>query len=506
MKGSVAKKLFWGMAGLILFYTGLNWLLNTQLLEAYYMKVKEERLIEDGRTIGGQYVSSPEDVMPLLEALESAGTSVRIVAPDGRMRYNSVNRLLSGSGIESPEAAKMETDYAQHVSDYFVRRQQLVDEITLLEWQRDPVVNKTFLALSTNLNNGDILRLRLRLSTVAESAALLNHFMMFTGVICLVVGFGWIYFFTRRFAKPIVGLRDAAQAMAQLDFSRKCRVETDDEIGELTVSLNDLSDRLEMTLRALQDKNAALLKAVERERDLDKVRKSFIADASHELKTPIALILGYAEGLRENVAEDEDSRRYYSDVIIDETRKMDKLVKELLVLVKMEAPDQVLQLETLSIDDWIQGLRPKMAALAKEQDVCLTVSSATGALVLIDADKFEQAVLNLVNNAISHASGEKCVMVSTEKDDGWIRLRVFNSGEAIPEEAQERIWDSFYRADEARVREAGRVGLGLSIVRAIQERHEAGFGMQNVDGGVCFWLDARLAEADEQGTSGAMGR
>ena len=499
MKGSVARKLFWGMAWLILFYTGLNWLLNTQLLEAYYMKVKEEQLIEDGRTIAGQYASSPDDVLPLLEILESAGTSVRIVTPDGRIRYNSVSRLLAGSGVESPDAAKMEADYAKHVSDYFVRRQQQVDAATVLEWQRDPVVNKTFLALSTTMQNGDVLRLRLRLSTVAESAALLNHFMMFTGLICLVIGFGWIYFFTRRFAQPIVALRDAAQAMAQLDFSRKCRVETADEIGELTVSLNDLSDRLEKTLRALQDKNEALVKAVERERDLDKARKSFIADASHELKTPIALVLGYAEGLRDNVAEDADSRRYYSDVIIDETRKMDKLVKELLVLVKMETSDQALRTEILAIDEWVLGLQPKMAALAKEHDVCLTVSSETGAAVLVDADKFEQAVLNLVNNAISHASGEKCVAVSTEKCDGWIRLRVFNSGDAIPERVQERIWDSFYRADEARVRESGRVGLGLSIVRAIQERHGAGFGMQNVPGGVCFWLDARLAEADQEG-------
>lgn len=499
MKSSVAKKLFWGMAWLILFYTGLNWLLNTQLLEAYYMKVKEEQLIEDGRTIAGQYVSSPDDVLPLLETLESAGTSVRIMAPDGRIRYNSVSRLLAGSGVESPDAGKMETDYAKHVSDYFVRRQQQVDAATMLEWQRDPVVNKTFLALSATMNNGDVLRLRLRLSTVAESAALLNHFMMFTGLICLVVGFGWIYFFTRRFARPIVALRDAAQAMAQLDFSRKCRVETPDEIGELTVSLNDLSDRLEKTLRALQDKNEALLKAVERERSLDKARKSFIADASHELKTPIALILGYAEGLRDNVAEDADSRRYYSDVIIDETRKMDKLVKELLILVKMETSDQALRTEILAIDEWVLGLQPKMAALAKEHDVCLNVSSESGAAVLVDADKFEQAVLNLVNNAISHASGEKCVTVSTEKCGSWIRLRVVNSGETIPEAVQERIWDSFYRADEARVREAGRVGLGLSIVRAIQERHGAGFGMQNVPDGVCFWLDARLAEADQEG-------
>ena len=112
MKGSVARKLFWGMAWLILFYTGLNWLLNTQLLEAYYMKVKEEQLIEDGRTIAGQYASSPDDVLPLLEILESAGTSVRIVTPDGRIRYNSVSRLLAGSGVESPDAAKMEADYA----------------------------------------------------------------------------------------------------------------------------------------------------------------------------------------------------------------------------------------------------------------------------------------------------------------------------------------------------------------------------------------------------------
>ena len=495
MNGSITKKLFWRMAGLILFYTGLNWFLNTQLLEPYYMEVTQSQMVADGRMIAAQYKRAPDDVMPLLESLEASGTTVRILTADGSERYSSVNRLLSGNGSESQEGAKLQGDYSRHVSDYFIRRQQIVDQETTLEWQRDPVVNKTFLALETKLVNGDILRLRLRLSSVAESVALLNHFMMLNGFICLVVGFAWIYFLTRRFAGPIVALRDAAQTMAKLDFSQKCQVKTNDEIGELTVSLNDLSERLDTTIKALNDKNKALTKAVERERELDSVRKAFIANASHELKTPIALILGYAEGLRDNVAEDEQSRRYYSEVIIDETRKMDKLVKELLVLVKMESPDLSLQLETLPVDAWLLQLRSKIVALAKTQSVALTVESETGALVTMDSDKVEQAVLNLVSNAVSHASGEKKVTVRTEQNGDWVRLSVFNSGVPIPETIQQRIWDSFYRADEARVREAGRVGLGLSIVRATQERHKAAYGVENLPDGVRFWIDLHTVHA-----------
>lgn len=493
MNGSVAKKLFFGMASLILFYTGLNWVLNTQFLEPYYMMLKENQMVADGRMIAAQYEQSPDDVMPLLESLEASGTTVRILAADGQERYSSTRRLLSAKGAEADAGSKMQFDYSRHVSDYFIRQQQIIDSNTTLEWQRDPVVNKAFLALETRLTNGDALRLRLHLSSVAESVSLLNRFMMFNGFICLLIGFSWIYFFSRRFAQPIVALRNTARTLANLDFSRKCEVTTQDEIGELAISLNELSERLDMTIRALNDKNKALMEAVERERDLDSVRKAFIANASHELKTPIALILGYAEGLRDNVAEDAESRRYYSDVIIDETRKMDKLVKELLVLVKMESPDQPLQLETLPIDGWVLQLRSKIAALTKAQDVVVTVSSDTGALVTMDMHKFEQAVLNLVNNAVSHVSGEKQVKIYTKKNGDLVRLYVFNSGDPIPESVQQRIWDSFYRADEARVREAGRVGLGLSIVRAIQDRHQAAYGLENTANGVCFWLDLHVA-------------
>ena len=495
MNGSVAKKLFWGMACLIVFHIALNWFLNTQFLERYYLSTKEEQLVTNARDIAEHYGESPKDVMPMLETLEASGIAVRITSAAGRERYSSAKRLMSGRGDASVDSVEPAPDTIPKISSYFVRRQQAIDAFTTLEWQRDPVVSKMNLALETKLGNGDTLRLWLRLSSVAESVALINHFMMLTAGVSLLVALGWITFFSRRFAQPIVALRNAAHTMAKLDFSRKCQVKADDEIGELAVSLNDLSGRLAETIQALNDRNEALTKAVTRERELDGVRKAFIANVSHELKTPIALVLGYAEGLRENVAEDEASRRYYSDVIIDETKKMDKLVKELLVLAKMESLDQALRQETLALDPWLLQLQHKLAALAKEKAADLSVATETGAQVMMDADKIEQAVLNLVNNAISHSTGEKKVQIRTEKRNGWVRLSVFNTGEPIPAQVQQRIWDSFYRADEARVRESGRVGLGLSIVRAIQERHEAAYGVENRSGGVCFWLDLRIAGA-----------
>ncbi len=493
MNDSVAKKLFWGMACLILFHVGLNWLLNAQLLERYYLYAKETQLVEQGRALALSYERGPEDVQVMIEQLEAGGISVFITAADGSERYSSIKRLTSGSGLA--DGGGVEAGAPQRrISDYFVRRRQAVDKDITLEWQQDPVVSKTNLAMEMRLDNGDRLRLWRRLSSVAESAALINHFMMLTGGVSLLVGLAWIIFFTRRFTAPIVGLRNAAQAMARLDFSRKCRVKEGDELGELAVSLNDLSERLAETIQALSDKNKALTKAVERERELDGLRKSFIANVSHELKTPIALILGYGEGLRANVAEDEASRRYYSEVIIDEAKKMDKLVKELLTLAKMESCSQPLRLAPIAVDRWLLQLQPKMTALAKERSVDLSVDSAA-AEVVIDVDKLEQAVMNLASNAICHAAGEeKTVRISTEARNGWVRLSVFNSGAPIPDKIQNCLWDSFYRADEARVRETGRVGLGLSIVRAIQERHGAAYGMENVEGGVRFWLDLRVQD------------
>ena len=202
--------------------------------------------------------------------------------------------------------------------------------------------------------------------------------------------------------------------------------------------------------------------------------------------------------MRANVAEDEASRRYYSEVIIDEAKKMDKLVKELLMLAKMESCSQPLQLVPVPLAQWLRQLQPKMAALAKEHAVELTVVPEA-VQVIMDADKLEQAVMNLASNAISHAAGAKMVRISAESRRGWVRLSVFNSGAPIPDKLQTRIWESFYRADEARVRETGRVGLGLSIVRAIQERHSAAYGVENVAGGVRFWLDLRADDGEAAG-------
>lgn len=187
------------------------------------------------------------------------------------------------------------------------------------------------------LDNGYVLYIRMPISPIKESVKISNTLLLMIGGVTLAVAGVVASFISKKFTNPILQLNDIANKMAKLDFSQKYRVtDTEDEINELGRSINTMSDKLETTIKQLQKSNIELEKDIEEKSKIDDMRKQFISDVSHELKTPIALIQGYAEGLIENVSTDEESRRFYAEVILDETNKMDRLVKQLLELMKLE--------------------------------------------------------------------------------------------------------------------------------------------------------------------------
>ncbi|HEY8465107.1 MAG TPA: ATP-binding protein, partial [Bacillota bacterium] len=280
-----------------------------------------------------------------------------------------------------------------------------------------------------------------------------------------------------------------AQKMADLDFSQKYSGTEQDELGELGRSINSLSAQLEKSISDLTKANQQLQADIERERLIDEMRKSFISNVSHELKTPIALIQGYAEGLKVNVNEDAESKNFYCDVIIDEAGKMNRLVKQLLELAKLESGSLPLERDNFAIEKLLQQVLKRNQLLFEEKGVRLETGNPTGLWVNADIELIEQVINNFLSNALNHVDETRLIRVTVRQVGEKVRVVVFNSGLPIPEESIDKIWTSFYKVDKARTREYGGSGLGLSIVRAVQEAHGNAYGVINRADGVEFWFE-----------------
>ena len=219
-----------------------------------------------------------------------------------------------------------------------------------------------------------------------------------------------------------------------------------------------------------------------------RLQKQFVADASHELKTPIALIQGYAEGLTEGMAEDPESRDYYCEVIMDEANKMNKMVKQLLTLSALESGNDAPVMERFDLTELIRGVVTSAQILISQKAVSVEFQRDAPCYVWADEFKIEEVVTNYLNNAINHADGERRIVITLQENGGEVCVSVFNTGNHIPEEDLPNLWTKFYKVDKARTRAYGGSGIGLSIVKAIMDSHQKQCGVENVDGGARFWF------------------
>lgn len=254
-------------------------------------------------------------------------------------------------------------------------------------------------------------------------------------------------------------------------------------------NMNQMSDRLEETISELKTANNELQKDIAKKEQIDEMRKEFLSNVSHELKTPIALILGYAEGLKEDINEDPESRDFYCDVIMDEAEKMNMMVKKLLTLNQLEFGNDVVTMERFDIVELIRNYLQSASILIQQSEAQITFVQEEQVFVWGDEFKIEEVFMNFFSNAVNHCEGEKIIDVKMEQKDGRVRVSVFNTGKPIPEDSIGHIWEKFYKVDKARTREYGGSGVGLSIVKAIMDSMNQPYGVINYTNGVEFWFE-----------------
>ena len=468
------------VAGAIL----LCWVLNTTLLPRYYMHNKKHVLMENYETISNaseqDKLESDEFTVTFDNLCSNGNIMTLILQPDGKVLRSSVNDL---------DALRGELwNVLLHTDDMEVLYSN--DQYQLLR-KNDTRLDSEYLVLVGVLENGDMILMRTAVESIRESAAISNRFLLFVGAAAIVSSLLVAFFTTRHITKPLQQLTDISKRMVDLDFNAKYESNRSNsyEVEELGNHINRLSENLERTISELKTANVELQDDIEKKIQIDEMRKEFLSNVSHELKTPLALIQGYAEGLQECINDDAESREFYCDVIIDEADKMNRMVKKLLTLNQLEFGNDQVVMERFDMTELVRGVANSTKILMEQKGIRLELDNLEEAWVWGDEFKVEEVITNYMSNAINHADGGKVIRVFYTRFEDKLRVSVFNTGQPIPEDDIDKIWVNFYKVDKARTREYGGSGIGLSIVKAIMDSFHQQCGVINHEDGVEFWME-----------------
>lgn len=494
MKVSLRRQMTVVFIGLLVFILGAVFVVNTGFLGQYYVSHKVQDLLDAYASVSTvlEQGSLSEQSTEILYEAEKANIDLAIVnsnaetllstAKDGSQLFIQLFMNLYGRN-EVPSTILEQTD------NYILCRTTNPDDMDYLEMWGE-------------FSDGSFFMMRSPLESIRESAALANQFLIYLGLTGIILGGVLVWLFARRITRPIMELATLSEKMAGLDFDEKYTSGGSNEIGILGENFNKMSLQLEQTISELKTANNQLQQDIEQKEKIENMRNEFLGNVSHELKTPLALIQGYAEGLKEGVNDDPESREFYCDVIMDEAGKMNRMVKNLLTLNQLEFGSDEVEFERFDVTGLVKGVISSCEILIQQAEATVSFIGEETVYVWADEFKTEQVVRNYLTNAIHHVENERRIEVRMIRREDKVRVTVFNSGKPIPEEDVPKLWDKFYKVDKAHTREYGGNGIGLSIVKAIMESFHQNYGVNNFDNGVEFWfeLDAGNARKKEEDT------
>ena len=517
-KLSVQTKYALVLAAILVILVGLQLLFNQVFMAKLYLNRKLDRIGEI-RALVLDYIEkseagadSEESELKLRTACEAAGIDALILQADrsqGLVLFTNSSEVgggprrlfeaLRGQFTEAELTVYDEGDgyRTYRTKDAFTGTEQ-IDCVGFVAAGTSGPVDKNPEGISFSAD-GYYYVMTVAVSEIAETADIYNHLLIRIGLVTVLIGAVTMYLVSGRLTKPIKQMTGISRKMAALDFSERYTGGSGDEIQTLGVNMNEMATKLEAAIENLKSANTHLAQDVAEKDEIDRQRRELLSNISHELKTPIAVIQGYAEGLKDGISEDSEMREHYCSVIIDEAAKMNRMVRQLLALDELEARKGAAR-ERFDLADMLRGEANAFLLRSQQGGVTLDVDVPDELIVWSDDYLWEQVIQNYLSNAFQYVSEGGTVRIRAKENarDGVI-VTVFNTGDAIPEASLEKLWNKFYKVDKARTRAYGGSGIGLSIVQASMDNLGGTCSAANVDGGVEFTaeLDGCLKENAE---------
>ena len=442
---SIRNKLFFLIASVITMIMFFMVAFNEVYFEKYFLKIKKNQLFYLANEI-----KDPRSLIDLSAIEEKNNIKIYII----NERYlNDIDVSLS----------------KEDMTELFENPKKFVFRLTDTSFSLDKE-----LTIITSYNKNQLLIISTPFSSVKEPVNIITSFHLKIVLTALVLGYVLSIILSRIITASIIDMGETAKRVAKLDFPQEFKSYSKDEIGILGENLNIMSAQLKDSIEKLQED-------IEKERKIDKMRKEFISSVSHELKTPIAIINNYCEGLKEGIADDKETADFYLDVIMEETENMNKLVQSLLFLSRAERGFITFNSERFNIKEIVEN-EVKRAENLNTEDKKVIVDIKDKFFVG-DKEQLTAVIKNLVENSFKYVEPEGEIIIKSENN----RFTIGNTSH-ISEKEIENIWLPFYRADKARDRKLG-TGLGLAIVKEILESHKLKYGVYKEDDKIIFWFE-----------------
>ena len=492
MKYNLSKRIFVITLSILLLLMAFTFIFQLIFFEDFYEGKKEESLTTELTRFSNIYsyqLNSTNEIKNALFSFENK-TNAKIAI----FSYNNGNielKYVITNMLNDREIEYSLTAYCDEISS----NTELIDKVmknntaeSTIFYNQSSNTKKIGVITPISLNNyNDGLAIAVSsIQPIEEAASVIAEFYIYIFISFIFISILLSLIYTNLISKPLVKINNVAKKMSNMDFSQKCESDRHDEIGNLANTLNFLSTNLEQSLKDLQEKNKKLQLDIEKERNLELMRKDFVASVSHELKTPIGIIEGYAEGIKDGIVSSKDALEYL-ETIIDESKKMGVLVSNMLELSKLESGVLKPKPEIFNINRLIKKVVSTLTINSEEKGLNLSFIEKTD-YSYIEADVFqmEQVLTNLITNAIKYTPAGNNINVSIGIENNLYKISVINYGVQINEYEIDKLFNKFYRVDKARERKNNSTGLGLSIVKNILELHNFEYLLHNIDNGVEF--------------------
>lgn len=321
---------------------------------------------------------------------------------------------------------------------------------------------------------------------------IIEKFLIIIFSVIFAIGSFATLLLSRHFTTPLLQLADTAEKIANCDFSAKAEESGPyAEINYLAKYLNRISEQLAQSMEQVEESRDWQLHQNVRQERMEKMRKDFIANASHELKTPLAVISSQTEML---ALVDKDEQAYYLTSIQEEIDKISSLVSRLLDTTVLEHHMENMLQKTLNMKEVMEYIIMKYDGLAKKKNVHMESFLADDCMVHGDREYIEQAVNNYMMNAFEYTTLRGSIRTTLRRDGNNIRVGIYNTGKQIPADEIERIWTGFYSKSQKNPENLSHAGLGLYIVQSVVTMHNGKYGVENLPEGVEFWFTIPAAE------------
>lgn len=456
---------------IILTITSIDIICNRYLLDDYYLNNKEHVI-----TIEAEKINDNIDKIKDLNFLNDLerdcniqNLSILIVDENYNPQLNFYTREDAESQIER------------------LKENEGIDKKTQIITNKS--LNVNYLEIVGVFDNGYYYMIRTPIDSIKDTASLSTIFLIYILIFLLPVSIVILLIISDRITSPLTKLTIASRKISNLDFSEKCIPSGSSEVVELSKNFNKMSSQLEQTIGELKTANTQLKEELGKKEKIEEMRKELMSSISHELKTPIAIISGYSESLKESIEDPEDIA-FYADTIYDETQKLSKMVKQILDLNKLEYATDKIKIKNINLNNIINEIIQPMQKVISDKNILFKNNIGNNITVWTDKVMFTHILQNYITNAIDHTPKDGTIEINISLIDNKYKISIFNSGSHIEEQYINRIWDKFFKIDKSRNREFGGTGLGLAIVKSYAKTLNQEYGVENKKNGVEFYITA----------------